>query len=715
MHPHRFAAVLCATLLAACSDGGDASDGSTGGPCEGEACPQPVSVCAAGFAEVPGVGCEPILPPGPCPAGSRPTIGSDACVPVGISTCPAGFAIDPLGWGCTEVLPTAACAGATREVLGETSCQPVGDCDAPFPPADASLFVSAAYGEDELDATHFATIADALDVAAPGAVIAVESGIYPEVLDVRDDGVTIAGRCAAEVRIQGEAGSAEAVFLESATDLVLRGLTISGFEIAVLADGTRITLEDVVLDGNRWVGVGTLWDDGEVVLRRSVVRDTLRGSQPYPTHGILAARGGRITLEDSVLAGNLYAALVVDEGGHATVQRSVIRGTRPEPDGGFAGIGGYGVVVAKGSEATVVESAIVDNQSSGLGVTSPHAGIGSRATITRSVVGRTTKNEPGAARAVEAADGAELVVEDSTLLMSEEMGVIVETPGTLLRLSGVVVRGPIADDGSAGGPGVIVSEGAAAEIEGTAIVGNRVMGIYAQLGGAVTVRESLIQGTLPSLGPTDFGDAHYGVGVGVLPGSRLDAVDTAVVGNREMSLFVRGPGAAVTLGRVLVTDTLYDADDRYGRGINVQDGASLDAVDSAVLRSTEVGLVSFGSSVTLTGSTIGYTTRGADGVLAIGLVAALGGRVELRGSTLTGNQDVGLIVASSAAYMSGGFVSGNAIGAHVQDGSSLVVDEAASGDALTCVVSPDTSFVGNATRIGSGTVPLPTPVASGGD
>jgi hypothetical protein len=531
---------------------------------------------------------------------------------------------------------------------------------------------------------------------------------------VVDDNVTIAGRCAAEVRVQGKAGSANALFLDSATDLVVRGLTIAGFESAIIADGTRVTLEDVIIDGNRWVAVGALWKDGEIVLRRSVVRDTTRGSQPGPTHGVLSARRARVTLEDSVLSDNLYAALVADEGGSVTVLRSVIRGTRPEPEGPYAGIAGYGVVVTKGSEATVVESAIVDNQSSGLGVTSAHNGVYSRATITRSVVGRTTMNELGGARAVEAADGAELVVEDSTLVQSEETQVIAEHAGTRLRLTDVVVRGPIQDEGGDSGPGVILGEGAAAEIQRTAIVGNRVMGIYVQLGAAVTLRESLIQGTLPSRGGSVFGDAHFGIGAAVLPGSRLDAVDTAFVGNREMSLFVRGPGAAVTLDRVLVADTLYDAGDGYGRGINVQDGASLSAVQTAVLRGTEVGLVSFGSFVTLTDSTIGYTTRGGEDVLAIGVVAALGGRVELRGSTITGNQDVGLIIAASSAYMSGGFVSGNAIGAHVQDGSSLVVDEAASGDAMTCVFSPDTNFIGNATRIGSGEVPLPMPVASEG-
>ena len=338
----------------------------------------------------------------------------------------------------------------------------------------------------------------------------------------------------------------------------------------------------------------------------------------------------------------------------------------------------------------MVESAIVDNQSSGLGVTSPYNDVYSRATITRSVVGRTTMNELGGARAVEAADGAELVVEDSTLVQSEEVQVIAEHPGTMLRLTDVVVRGPITDDGGDSGPGVIVGQGAAAEIQRTAIVGNRVMGIYAQLGGAVTLRQSLVQGTLPSRGGSVFGDAHFGIGAAVLPGSRLDAVDTAFVSNREMSLFVRGQGAAVTLDRVLVADTIFDAGDGYGRGINVQDGASLAAVQTAVLRGTEGGLVSFGSFVTLTDSTVGHTTRGAEDVLAIGVVAALGGRVELRGSTITGNQDVGLIIAASSAYMSGGFVSGNAIGAHVQDGSSLVVDQSASGDAMTCVFSPDT-------------------------
>jgi hypothetical protein len=56
-------------------------------------------------------------------------------------------------------------------------------------------------------------------------------------------------------------------------------------------------------------------------------------------------------------------------------------------------------------------------------------------------------------------------------------------------------------------------------------------------------------------------------------------------------------------------------------------------------------------------------------------------------------------------------LSGNNVGVHVQDGATLVESDTASDDPLAVAVSKDTQFVANATRVGSGTVPLPQVLA----
>lgn len=48
-----------------------------------------------------------------------------------------------------------------------------------------------------------------------------------------------------------------------------------------------------------------------------------------------------------------------------------------------------------------------------------------------------------------------------------------------------------------------------------------------------------------------------------------------------------------------------------------------------------------------------------------------------------------------------------AVSHHVQDGASLVDSDTVSDDPLAVAVSKDSQFVDNATRVGSGIVPLP--------
>ncbi len=102
--------------------------------------------CPPGLEHDPsGAGCREILPEGECPAGTMPVLGERTCAPVGPQTCAAGFVKAASGWGCDAVLPAKACTGATRDELGNATCVPVGDCGAAFPPANATVFVDAAF------------------------------------------------------------------------------------------------------------------------------------------------------------------------------------------------------------------------------------------------------------------------------------------------------------------------------------------------------------------------------------------------------------------------------------------------------------------------------------------------------------------------------------------------------------------------------------------
>ncbi|HSO33468.1 MAG TPA: hypothetical protein VLT33_13130, partial [Labilithrix sp.] len=211
-----FALAFALLTLAACSsDDGGSSPAPP--PCEGAACPAAAcgaddrvdesgacvhlgwTDCPAGFApDAAGFGCTEILPAAAasCPARSMPVLGKTACAPVAAAACAAGFETAPGGWGCRAVA-ASACTGATMEVLGLATCAPVGDCNAAFPPAGSTHFVDAAFTAGQIDGAHFKTLGAALAAAPAGAVIAVQAGSYAEVLAPARS-LKIVGRCAGQ-------------------------------------------------------------------------------------------------------------------------------------------------------------------------------------------------------------------------------------------------------------------------------------------------------------------------------------------------------------------------------------------------------------------------------------------------------------------------------------------------------------------------------------
>ena len=257
------------------------------------------------------------------------------------------------------------------------------------------------------------------------------------------------------------------------------------------------------------------------------------------------------------------------------------------------------------------------------------------------------------------------------------------------------MRGPLSARDVDSGLGVVATDGGRAELLDTAVVGNRTMGLLAQRRGEITAASSVVRDTLPALGPGALGDALYGLGAAVLPGARLTLSSSAVVNNRAMGIFERGEGASVTLTGVLIDRMQTDENGAYGRGINTQDGSVLDVRSSAILHAKEGGVVVFGSYATIADSTLSDTEPGGADHLASSLVAALGARLEARGTTVASSADIGVVVSGWAGPLfSKCLLSSNPIALNVQDGSTLEERSEPSPDQLTVVVSPDTHFVG---------------------
>ncbi|MEJ7729758.1 MAG: right-handed parallel beta-helix repeat-containing protein [Polyangiaceae bacterium] len=576
--------------------------------------------------------------------------------------------------------------------MGSARCQPIGDCAAAFPPDDAAIFVDAAFTAGELDATHFATIGEALQAAPDGAVIAVEAGTYAEALDIARS-VSVVGRCAAEVQIASP-GGAQPGIASDADAVVLRGLTVSGH----LAGGIQVTggsarVEQCQIKGNVGFGVAAF---GATL---TVVESSIADSESDGAYGLgaFALESGRIELVDSVIVRAKQIALGVAKASSASVTRTVIRDTETAEPGGKAA---RGLQVDTDSTIEVESSALLDNG----GAAMAFGGGATTATVRQTVL------RGGAGPGILVRDGASLDLFECVVGGFGAWGIFGSAESvTTARRS--VVRGAYGTESNATG-GVLFETGAVATLEEVAIVDNVGMGLQLQESStSATLRQSLIQGSRATVGASD----GFGVAVGF--GSTLVADDVALVANEIAGLVVVGAGtdgkpSAASADRLLVRDTVASPTAGYGRGIDVSETATLTLSRSAVSRSVEIAVgIAYGSVVDIADSTLRGTaptaTGAADGVMVVDAT------LRMARSTTRDHARIGLVFSGASALLDASAVAGNAVGIHAQDGSVLQDVDAlpATPPDLQILVTPSTHFIGNLTRIGSGVVPLPSPLA----
>lgn len=701
-----------AIVFTACgSSGGDPAGGSTPTTPPADVTP---ATCADGFHPIDGGGgCEPTLPKAACAAGSAARIGADACVPIGVTACAKGFVTHASGWGCDAVLPVVACGAGTRERLGSTTCEAVTDCNAPFPPPTATLFVKASYTAAEVDAAHFRTVTEALAAAAAGATIAVDAGAYNEKVTPAKS-VTIIGRCAEQVIFATNDGTGPGLRIEN-VDVVAKNMTFRGFQGGVAAFGSKTSLSGIVVEDSILNGISASNAGTALSLSNVVVRGTRLPVANNQSFGVVAQKGATIDIDDSVIADNDFANVVSTGANvHAHVTRSIIRDGRPPTTGTFARSFGVGFYVSNGGALSLEESAVIDNAADGIVVSKgTSAGAAASGTITRSVV-RGTKHDPvrDIGRGIEVGNASTVIVDQTTSFGNAEVDLLV-TEGGSGDIHDSTTFGSAGDDPAVlAGAGLLVSTAATAKVRSLAIFSARGVGIQVQDHATLDFADSLVLGTRaqPKL---DAKGHDYGFGITVGTGSTLTATRSTI--ERATAVALLSDGASLALDGVLIRQTQGSRRGESGRGISAQDGAKVTVVRSAVMDNLEAGiiLIDGAGSLTLTDSTVSNTKHDPSGNFGIGVLLAGGVAGTITSSTITGSEGIGIASSASGALVSHSTLSRNTVAVHVQDGASLFESDTASDDPLAVAVSKDTQFVDNSTRVGSGTVPLPQVLAPG--
>lgn len=606
--------------------------------------------------------CRDVQPDADCAPGTMPMLGSRDCQAVGWTECPAGFAVAPSGWGCAEVLPAKACTGATRESLGSTTCQPVGDCNAPFPPANATLFVNAAFTDAQLDASHFRVIGDAVTAAPASAVIAVEAGTYAEGLGPTR-AVTIVGRCAQKVRLVGSALQYPGVFSRRVKGIVASGLTLEGhFQGVRVEGGGSVTISDIVIESPRISGLIAYQPGSALTASRVVVRNARAESAAGNGVGATADAGGKLDLTDVVVASSADVGISATNAeaesptpSVVTARRSVVRDTRPSkmtPPGS-------GVAVFDGCSVDLDESVIANTY--GFGVLAEFGGA--KARLKSSVVrGTQLSPEDGLGGGILSLDES-LVSLDSVSIVDNEQAGIYARGKTALDVKGSVIQANRAQADGVFGMGLWADQRAGVEITRSAIVDNAYYGIAAvDPGTDVHASRSIIRGTKRGTGDT------LGRGINIEDAAVARLEDVSLIGNGDDSIFVRGGvkgkgRSEVHASRIIVRDTTSRRDGAKGDGIVVQGGALLELEGASVVRARRAGILlndllspdGLPSEANITHAVVRDTQPAGDGlggrggIPLEGVGVANGGKLTLRSSAVVGNVEFGVVFGGKNA------------------------------------------------------------------
>lgn len=706
MRPRAGCTVLGALLFTCVACSSDPDPAAAPAPVT----PPAANPCADGFALDADGACVDVPAPASCPGGTRPRVGSSSCEPVGwVAACPAGTTRDVSGFGCADVAPPAPCTGATREAVGAPACVPVGDCTGAFPPAGA-IVVDASLADAQVDATHVKTLAAGVAAAGDGATIAIAIGTYEEAVTI-EKRVTVVGRCAAKVEIKSPAGSVKAGIEVLATGVIVRGVTLTGHVdgVAVKSSG-EATIEDVVVRDSRYAGLYV--EGGRATIRRTKVEDTVPQADARGGFDLAVGVGAEATMTDGTLSGGVQAVLAGADS-KVTLTRVVVTRQAPNPS---SNVRATGVVAIGGAHLTVAQSILRDMTTDSAAAAEDDGVVELTETIVRDVhIGGSAARGYG----VTATYGGHVVLRSSMIANVANTAALSRDDKSTLELSSVaiVAPAPVGNPVGAGtsdgkGGGIAVSGKGKATLDNTVILGAWGVAAFADAGGFLELKRSLLDATRGTSGadPT----RSTAVGFVVLNGASATVADVSIT---------RTSGAGVSLGKgsklngdhLLVRGVAEGQTDGAGEGIGVGPGSALDLEASVIDGATTSGLLIQEGSATLVRfvrSSV-HGTKMARSGFGHGVTLGVGARLVLSGTSLVDNPGIGLAVDGGKALVDAVTIARNGVGVHAQNGSFLVERDDADADTLgdgEVRVATTTRFSSNAARVGSGIVPLPSPV-----
>ncbi len=332
--------------------------------------------------------------------------------------------------------------------------------------------------------------------------------------------------------VSAESGAVVAIRASAIQDNQEYGLYASG-------EGTQVTLIDATVAGTAPSGAG---EHGE---------------------GARVQDGAKLVVSGSVFADNATNGVIVNgEGSELSLTRSEVRETACSDAIGE----GIGVLIGGGAAVEIQDSSLVENCGDGLGVTD----LGSTATasgteLSRNWAASSTVDASGA----HAVDGASLTLIDCELSENRGFGVSASGAGTLVALDASLIRDTRAREDGGGGGGVGVLDGASLVVTDSRVQGSQNLGIWVSGVGSAADLDGV-----EIVDVARDGDV-LALGVQADEGARLSMRSSTVQGVEGIGVGVAGSGTRATLEDLRVLDIRASPKLVVGVGVVAQLDASL--------------------------------------------------------------------------------------------------------------------------------------------
>lgn len=414
--------------------------------------------------------------------------------------------------------------------------------------------------------------------------------------------------------------------------------------------GATADIRRAVFEGNRDVGVLVTGADSRVVLEDVLVQDTQSQALSRTLGaGLIVERGAVAEVRRAAFTRNREAALLAfDPNTRLVVEDAVVLDTRSREAGRDLG---RGLSVVLGASAEVRRALFLSNRVDAILAEDSGTHLVAENVVIRDTRGQEADLTGGRGLRINA--GAEAEVRAAVLELSRQVGVLVSGANTRLAIEDGLIRGTMSQEADKlAGVGLQVVEGATAEVRRTLLEGNRAVGILATTGGAkLHLEDAVVRDTLAR-----EIDGRGGRGLIVQEGAEADISRAVFERNHQIGVDVASANSRLFLDDSVVRDTLSEeSSGLWGRGMTVQDGASAEVRRSIFDRNRETGIyVAFANARLVLEDTRIRNTLSAEasGTGGRGLNVQDGATAEVRRGVFERNQDFGVFVSRAAARIS---------------------------------------------------------------